>query len=222
VEAARKAVGDGVDLIIAQGSEAGGHNFSSLPTFVLVPEIVEAVKGQVGAEGGKVCLVLAAGGITTGRQVAAALCLGADGVWVGTRMVASAEAFAHVDYKARLLKANGIDTHLDSTFGPEWPFFNPMRLLANEHTRTFHGKEDLIPANTKEEPVIGKANFMGKEFTLRRFTTFLPVPGTEADMEWMPLLAGQGVGMVREIRPAGEIVEEMMREAAEVIRGLKG
>jgi enoyl-[acyl-carrier protein] reductase II len=74
---AKKAVEDGIDLIIAQGVEAGGHNFSTLPTFVLVPEIVEAVKPV---------MVLASGGITTGKQVAAALCLGADGVWVGTRL----------------------------------------------------------------------------------------------------------------------------------------
>src|SRR5258706_1238464 len=66
---AEKAVEDGIDLIIAQGVEAGGHNFSTLPTFVLVPEIVEAVEPT---------LVLASGGITTGKQVAAALCLGAD------------------------------------------------------------------------------------------------------------------------------------------------
>jgi NAD(P)H-dependent flavin oxidoreductase YrpB (nitropropane dioxygenase family) len=86
VEDAKKASGDGIDLIIAQGTEAGGHNFSTLPTFVLVPQIVQAVNST---------LVLAAGGIATGQQIAAALCLGADGVWVGSRLVASKEAFAH-------------------------------------------------------------------------------------------------------------------------------
>lgn len=95
VENAKKAVDDGIDLVIAQGVEAGGHNFSTMPTFVLVPQIVEAVKPA---------LVLAAGGIVIGKQVAAALCLGADGVWVGTRLVASNEAFAHPDYKARLIQ----------------------------------------------------------------------------------------------------------------------
>jgi NAD(P)H-dependent flavin oxidoreductase YrpB (nitropropane dioxygenase family) len=76
VEDAKKAIGNGVDLIIAQGLEAGGHNYGVLPTFVLVPEIVDAVKPA---------MVLASGGIVTGKQVAAALCLGADGVWVGGR-----------------------------------------------------------------------------------------------------------------------------------------
>jgi NAD(P)H-dependent flavin oxidoreductase YrpB (nitropropane dioxygenase family) len=84
VDSARRAVDHGVDLVVAQGIEAGGHNFSTLPTFVLVPAIAEAIEP---------CLLLAAGGVATGRQLAAALALGADGVWVGTRFVASEEAF---------------------------------------------------------------------------------------------------------------------------------
>jgi NAD(P)H-dependent flavin oxidoreductase YrpB (nitropropane dioxygenase family) len=212
VKEAMQAVAHGIDLIIAQGSEAGGHNYGTLPTFVLVPEIVEAVRPV---------LVLAAGGITTGRQVAAALCLGADGVWVGTRMVASHEAFAHPGYKAKLVTANGTDTRLDSTFGPEWPFFNPTRVIENELTREFRGQEQLIPTSTKEEPIFGKATWLGKEFTLRRFSNFLPVPGTEANLEWMPLIAGQGVGMIRDIQPAEKIVRTMMEEAAATLAAFR-
>src|SRR3954468_14314197 len=85
VEAARRAAGDGIELVIAQGSEAGGHNYGSLPTFALVPEVVDAIGAT---------LVLAAGGVSDGRGLAAALALGADGVSVGTRMVATAEADA--------------------------------------------------------------------------------------------------------------------------------
>ena len=98
VDAAREAVDSGIDLIIAQGSEAGGHNYGSLPTFVLVPSIIEAVAPTP---------VLAAGGITNGRQLAAALALGADGVSIGTRFIASEEAFAHPEYKQRLVEAAG-------------------------------------------------------------------------------------------------------------------
>ena len=141
VEDAKKAAGNGVDLIIAQGLEAGGHNYGALPTFVLVPEIVDAVKPV---------MVLASVGVVTGKQVAAALCLGADGVWVGSR----------------------------------------------------------------NEPVTGEATYFGKEFTIRRFSNFLPVPDTGANVEWMPLIAGQGVGLIKEIKPAGEIIREMMAEAA--------
>jgi NAD(P)H-dependent flavin oxidoreductase YrpB (nitropropane dioxygenase family) len=96
VDAAKEAVDSGIDLIIAQGSEAGGHNYGSLPTFVLVPSIREAVAP---------ISVLAAGGVATGRQLAAALVLGADGVSIGTRFVASEEAFAHAEYKRRIVEA---------------------------------------------------------------------------------------------------------------------
>src|SRR5688572_12004342 len=105
VDAAREAVDSGIDLIIAQGSEAGGHNYGSLTTFVLVPSIIEAVAPTP---------VLAAGGITNGRQLAAALALGADGVSIGTRFVASEEAFAHPEYKQRLVEAAGTQTRLSS------------------------------------------------------------------------------------------------------------
>jgi NAD(P)H-dependent flavin oxidoreductase YrpB (nitropropane dioxygenase family) len=208
VEDAKRAAGEGIDLIIAQGMEAGGHNYSTLPTFVLVPEIVAAVGPT---------LVLASGGISLGRQVAAALCLGADGVWIGTRLVASEEAFADAEYKARLLRAKGTDTCLSSIFGPEMPDFNPMRVLENELIREFAGKEDLLPATTANEPVIGKALFFGKEIPLKRFTNFLPIPGTEANLESMPLLAGQGVGLIHEIKPAAKIINEMMKEASRTL-----
>lgn len=211
VEAARRAVEDGIDLVIAQGSEAGGHNYGSLPTFVLVPEIVAAVAPTP---------VLAAGGISTGRQVAAALALGADGVWVGTRLVASAEAFAHPAYKERLTRSRGTETRLTSLFGPEMPDFNPMRVLENGVVREFAGREHLAAAEGADRPVIGSTRLMGEEHALPRFSSWVPVPTTEGDLEEMPLLAGQGVGLVSEVLPAGEIVRRMMDEAAEVLGAL--
>ncbi|WP_223190446.1 nitronate monooxygenase [Nonomuraea terrae] len=122
-DAARLAVDDGAEAVIAQGWEAGGHNYGGLPTMVNVPAIADAV--------GERAMVLAAGGITDGRQVAAALSLGADGVWVGTRMVASREARAHPEHHRRLLAATGDSSVLTSIFGPEFPQFNPMRLRRN-------------------------------------------------------------------------------------------
>ena len=121
-EAAKKAVGDGVEVIVAQGWEAGGHNYGGLPTMVLVPEIVDAVSPS---------FVLAAGSIVDGRGVAAALALGADGVWVGTRLVATPEAAVHAKHKRRLVEGRGQGTIRSSIFGPEWPHFNPMRVLRN-------------------------------------------------------------------------------------------
>lgn len=213
VEAARAAVGDGVDLIVAQGTEAGGHNLGGLPTMVLVPAIVDAVAPA---------MVLAAGGITDGRQLAAALALGADGVWVGTRLVASEEAFAHPEYKRRLVEADGRETRLSPIFGPEMPDFNPMRVLENRVVREFDGREGEVPADTRDEPVIGATAFMGQHVTLRRFTSWLPVPTTTGDLEEMPLLAGQGVGGVTGVRPAGEIVRGMVEEAAAILSRLGG
>src|SRR5438445_729673 len=118
VEAAKKAVGDGVEVIVAQGWEAGGHNYGGLPSMVLVPEILDAVSPA---------LVLASGGIVDGRGVAAALALGADGVWVGTRLVATREAAVHSEHKRRLVEGKGEQTVRSSIFGPERPHFNPMR-----------------------------------------------------------------------------------------------
>ncbi len=213
VEAARRAVDDGVDLVIAQGSEAGGHNYGSLPTLALVPAVVDAVAPT---------LVLAAGGIADGRQVAAALALGADGVWVGTRLVASAEANAHPEYKRRLVEADGTDTRLTSLFGPEMPWFNPMRVLANRVVRECGERATAAPASGSEQPEIGRTSLLGHDLVLRRFSSFVPMPETEGDLEEMPLLAGQSVGLVKSVKPAGEIIREMMAEAADVVARLVG
>ncbi|HEV7350382.1 nitronate monooxygenase [Telluribacter sp.] len=208
---ARKAVEEGIDLIIAQGAEAGGHNYGTLPTFVLVPEVVEAVKPTP---------VLAAGGISTGQQVAAALCLGAVGVWVGTRLLASHEAFIHPDYKSRLTQATGTDTCLTSIFGPEMVDFNPMRVLKNGVIREFQGKEHLVPATTENEPVIGKTSLFGQEQALKRFSSFVPMPTTEGNLEEMALLAGQGVGLVQDIQSIETIITTMMEVAAQTISSI--
>jgi enoyl-[acyl-carrier protein] reductase II len=213
VEAARRAVDGGVDLIVAQGSEAGGHNLGSLPTLALVPLVVDAVAPTP---------VLAAGGIADGRGVVAALALGAAGVWVGTRLVASTEAYAHEGYKQRLVDAEGTETRLSSLFGPEMAHFNPMRVLANRVVREFEGREDQRPVDTSAEPVIGAAVLLGETLTLRRFSNFVPMPTTTGDLEEMPLLAGQGVGLIRGIEPAQVIVRSMMAEAAGIIERLSG
>jgi NAD(P)H-dependent flavin oxidoreductase YrpB (nitropropane dioxygenase family) len=122
VEAAKRAVDDGVEVVVAQGWEAGGHNYRGLTTMVLVPQVLDAVSPA---------LVLAAGGIADGRGVAGALALGADGVWVGTRLVATTEAAVHPEHKRRIVEGSGEQTVLSSIFGPEWPHFNLMRVLRN-------------------------------------------------------------------------------------------
>lgn len=209
VEAARRAVADGVEAVVAQGSEAGGHNFAELPTFVQLPAIVDAV--------GRDALVLAAGGVVDGRQAAAAFCLGADGVWVGTALLAAREANVHPEHRRRLVEADGVDAVLTSIFGPEWPDFNPMRVLRNRVVAEYGDRLDEVPVDRADLAQIGTTRFLGQEIVARKFESFVPVPETTGDFEEMPWLSGQGVGLVHSVRPATEIVATMMYQAEAVL-----
>ncbi|MFG2000959.1 NAD(P)H-dependent flavin oxidoreductase [Spirillospora sp. NPDC048911] len=208
-DAAKLAVDDGVEVIVAQGWEAGGHNLGGLPTMVGVPAVVDAVGEHVP--------VLAAGGITDGRQVAAALCLGADGVWVGTRLVASAEANVNPEHHRRLLSSSGEDAVLSSIFGPEWPEFNPMRVQRDRVVAEWNDRLDEVPTDRDALEQVGTTVLGGAETVLRKFSVLPPTPETKADWEEMPWLMGQGVGLVHDIKPAAEIVREMMDQAERVL-----
>ncbi|WP_438289662.1 NAD(P)H-dependent flavin oxidoreductase [Streptomyces sp. HUAS TT7] len=208
-DTAKRAVDDGMEVVIAQGWEAGGHNYGGLPTMVGVPAVVDAV--------GEQALVLAAGGITDGRQVAAALCLGADGVWVGTRLVASREAQVHPEHHRRLIASQGQDTVLSGVFGPEWPDFNPMRVQRDRVVAEWNDRLAEVPTHRDELGQVGTTVFQGEETVLRKFNVLPPVPATKADWEEMPWLMGQGVGLVHDIRPAGDIVREVMGQAERVL-----
>ncbi|MEV6350674.1 nitronate monooxygenase [Actinoplanes sp. NPDC051851] len=202
VEDARRAAGDGVDVVVAQGLEAGGHNFATLPTFALVPLVVDVVGPA---------LVLAAGGIADGRGLAAALMLGADGVWLGTRLVATDESAAHEGYKDRLVAARAEETVRTSLFGPETPDFNPMRVLRNRVVAEH-------PDGGGERPVIGHTVLGGEEIDLLRYTNLVPMRGvTTGDLEEMPLLAGQGVGLVDAVKSAATVIADMTAQAAALL-----
>ncbi|MEU4243295.1 nitronate monooxygenase [Actinoplanes sp. NPDC026619] len=202
VDAAKRAAGDGIDVIVAQGSEAGGHNYATLPTFALIPLVVDAVSPA---------LVLASGGIADGRGLAAALMLGADGAWIGTRLVATDESLAHDDYKARLVTAPATDTVRTSLFGPETPEFNPMRVL---RTRVIDEK----PRFTAERPIIGHTVLGGRPMDVPRFSNLVPMRDvTTGDLEEMPLLAGQGVGLVDAVKSAGSVIADITAQAREAL-----
>ena len=205
-----EAAGYGADVIVAQGWEAGGHNYGGMGSMALIPAMVDAV--------GDRAMVLGAGGIADARAAAAALVLGADGVWVGTRLVASAEAYVHPEHHRRLVAAGGEDTTRTGVFGPEMPDFNPMRLLKVRVTEEFEGRLQEVPQERSGEPVIGETILFGQPHTKHRFDVILPTEDTTGDFEEMAWLAGQGVGQVREIRPAGEIVEDMMSGAADLLQ----
>jgi len=131
--------------------------------------------------------------------------------------VASKEAFAHPVYKARLIQEDGTDTTLTPIFGPETPNFNPMRVIKNAVVEEFLGKENTVPTDTSNEPVIGKTIFFGQEFILRRFSSFPPIVTTEGNFEEMLLAAGQGVGLVHEIKPVKDIINTMMGDAVKTL-----
>jgi NAD(P)H-dependent flavin oxidoreductase YrpB (nitropropane dioxygenase family) len=211
VAAAKLAVDDGIDVIIAQGSEAGGHNYGSLPIFALLPAVIDAVSPK---------MVLAAGAIADGRGVAGALALGADGVWVGTRMAATREGDIAPGYKQRLVEASGEDTVLTSLFGRETLEFNPMRVLRNSIVDEYAGREDEAPNDPQSQDVIGTMPLGGMEMPLHRFSNLVPMSGASGDVDQMPLLAGQGVGLISDLPPAGEVIEAMMAEAAMRLRAL--
>lgn len=207
-DAAKRAVDDGIDLVIAQGSEAGGHNFGTLPLMALLPLVVDAVAPA---------LVLGAGGIADGRGLAAALMLGADGAWVGTRLAATAESAAHPEYKARLAGARAADAVLTSVFGRDLPDFNPMRVLRNQVVDQWQDQVEQIPADPAGQPVIGHVSLPGLELDLRRFSSFVPITATTGDFGEMPMLAGQGVGLVDSITSAAEVIADMVAGAAAAI-----
>ncbi len=212
VAAAETAVADGVSAIVAQGWEAGGHNYGGMGTFALVPAVVDAVADRA--------LVLASGGIADARGVAAALTLGADGVWVGTRLVASEEANVHVEHHRRLVAASGQDTVRSAVFGPEMPFFNPIRVLRNRVVEQWSDRIDELPTTRGDLEVIGRTRVGGAPYPMHRFDPLLPTPDTTGDWEEMAWAAGQGVGLIHSIEPAGVIVAEMMAGAADILSGL--
>jgi enoyl-[acyl-carrier protein] reductase II len=201
----------GVDGIVVQGREAGGHNRSTVALVDLLRQARRIYPDM---------LLLAAGGITTGRAVADALLTGADGVWVGTRLVASDEAHAHDNYKRRLVESNG-DTCVTTAFGPEWPD-QPYRLLATDLVRAWAGRERDLPTPPPGPSIIGKTRVFrhsfNTEYAMPKFSAFPPTPETEGEWDEMAFPAGTGTGSIERIQPVRQIVIEMMNEAQVLLR----
>jgi NAD(P)H-dependent flavin oxidoreductase YrpB (nitropropane dioxygenase family) len=200
-EEASRAASAGVDVIVAQGIEAGGHVRGQAGLLPLVPTVVDTVAPVP---------VLAAGGIVDGRGLAAALALGADGVWVGTRFVASEESEAHPDYKRRLLAASQTDAIYTETFHVGWPPNSPHRVLKNPLT-----EGGSVPPGP-----VGSVRIGDRILEVPAFGSMTPTIHTEGRIDLMANYAGQGVGLVREILPAAEIVERMVFEAEAILRRL--
>lgn len=187
------AVAAGCDLVIAQGTEAGGHT-GTVATLALVPQVVDAVEGKVP--------VVAAGGIFDGRGLASALCLGADGIWVGTRFIATPEAWGTPGYKERLLQLNEDDTVVSRAYSGK-----TCRVVRNAYTQHFEEHPDELQPFPQQLLVSMEqgANHLGAG------------PETEVDPEREFWPAGQGVGAIATLEPAGDIVRSMVREAEETL-----
>jgi nitronate monooxygenase len=197
-----------VDVIIAQGTEAGGHVEGEVTIMALVPRIVDAAAPLP---------VVAAGGIADARGVVAALALGAEAVVLGTRFLATPEANAHARYKQKLLEATEKDTVRTILFGHGWPNA-PHRTLRTRFVEQWLGKESRGQESLPDEPVIGKTRIGGQEIPILRFMGFPPNADATGDIESMDLLAGQSVGLVNEIKPAGAVVRELADRASSLIQ----
>ncbi|MEZ5238525.1 MAG: nitronate monooxygenase [Microthrixaceae bacterium] len=191
------AVEAGCDIVVAQGTEAGGHT-GRVATMPLVPQIVDAVGSEVP--------VVAAGGIFDGRGLAAALALGAAGVWVGTRFIATPEARAVAGYKDRILGSDETATVVTRAYTGK-----TCRVLSTEYADAFERsgqKPEPFPGQFLRSLADGANHLGGDENT----------PDVDPDKEFMP--AGQAIGGIPALVPAGEVVASMVSQAEQILGSL--
>jgi nitronate monooxygenase len=195
---AERALDCGADIVVAQGSEAGGHG-EKRGTFPLVPEVADLI-ARVSPE----TLLCAAGGIGDGRGVAAALMLGADGVLVGSRLWASREANVGQRMREAALAATGDDTIrsqvMDLARKLDWPSRYSARVLKNRFITRWHGREDELQSVADEEA--------------RKYRK----AWADGDPDESNTFIGEVVGLIDRIEPVGDIIDAVMREASELLK----
>lgn len=209
VREAREAAALGADGLVVQGAEAGGHNRAEASTMTLFPRVRRLFPDLA---------LLAAGGIVDGATMAAALALGADAVWCGSRFLAAAEADAHPDYQRKVIEADVGDTVRTRLFGPEWPD-QPMRVIVTAGMRAARGRESAARAEGAGQ-AMGSVELGGRRVPLPPFSAILPMASFEGDIEQACLTAGQSAGNIQEVLPAASIVQRMDEEARAVLRQL--
>jgi len=193
VRHAEAAVASGCDFVVAQGTEGGGHT-GTVATMALVPQVVDAVGDQVP--------VVAAGGLFDGRGLAASIALGADGVWMGTRFIATPEAHAPNAYKDTLTRIAEDETVISRAYTGK-----TCRVVRTEWTDHFEKNPDELKKFPEQAFASAQAgaNHMG----------YPPETDVDVKKEFMP--CGQGVGAIHELTPAGDLVRQIVREAEMVI-----
>ncbi len=197
-EEARRAVASGVDVIVAQGWEAGGHVWGTIATLPLIPAVVDAVAPVP---------VIAAGGIGDGRGVAAVLALGAQAAWLGTRFLLAEEMPIHEDYRRRLIAAAETDPmRYPNLYSAGWPD-SPHRALRNSTGDAWEaaGRPPLA-----QRPGVGDviAHLASGEAVVR-YEPAPPMAGTTGDIEALSMWAGQSVALMKQRQPAADIVAEL-------------
>jgi nitronate monooxygenase len=194
LEETRQAMDVGADVIVAQGTEAGGHS-GSRATMPFVPIVVDLVAPRP---------VLAAGGIADGRGLAAALCLGAAGTLLGTRFEASAEALVDPEAVKAILDGAGGDTErnrvLDIARGAPWPSKYLARTLRNEFTERWRGREDELEADQAAQD----------EYRDR---------AAHGDLSVIPVWASEAIDLINSVSPAADVVAELVRDAEAALTG---
>jgi nitronate monooxygenase len=189
---ARRAVEAGVDILVARGSEGGGHGEVKLGTLPLLDAVLDAVTAPV----------LAGGGIASPRSLAAVLAAGASGAWVGTRLAACREALTGDGERRALIAARATDTAVTRVFdvakGLPWPARFPSRVLANDFVARWRGHEDALDPSACDE---------------------LAAAVAADDRRIAPVDAGEGVGMIRDEAPVGEVIEQMCTGAENLLAG---
>ena len=210
VDEAESAVAAGVDAVIAQGVEAGGHVRGTTSIWELLPATVEAVRPTP---------VLASGGVGDGAGLARALGLGAQGVSLGTRFVASDEANAHAGYKQRIVASDATDTvYTRDLYDIGWPGA-PHRTLRNRTYEEWTAAGQPPPGGRPGEGTsLGRHRLSsGEVVEWPRYAVGVATPDFDGDIEYAPLWAGESCSVVDEIKPAGQIVRELVRDAQAVL-----
>jgi nitronate monooxygenase len=195
LDQARHVLDLGADIVVAQGTEAGGHSGAGQGTMAFTPQVADRI-----SRNSYDALLLAAGGIADGRGLAAALILGADGVMMGTRFSATQEALTHPAAKARLVAAGGDETARTSVYDilreRDWPAGYRARFLRNGFLDRWEGDPERLAAEkTALQPIYKTAV-------------------AEADFDIANIGAGESVGLVHDLPPAGDLVRRIAAQAA--------
>jgi nitronate monooxygenase len=199
LDGAKRALDAGADILVAKGTEAGGHGKAGRTTITLTPALVD-IAGEVP--------VVAAGGLSDGRGLAAALMLGASGILVGTRFWATPEALGSDAAKQLLVTARGDDTLPTRVFdivrGLQWPEGYTGRAVANDFSRRWHGREQELEQNISRE---AEAYWAAAK---------------AGDTSKMVVFAGEGLDLIHDIRPAGDVVRAIAHEAEQLLKTQSG